>query len=62
MEATEYPCNRVKTCSICGETKNQMLYFARNYKFGKLCQRDQRIKKRGYPIQKKQQRVWYSGM
>lgn len=55
----EHECNRTQKCITCGETKNVMLYFARNYKACKACQKLERLKKRGYPVQKKACRTWY---
>ena len=60
METEEHECNRKQVCVVCGEDKNVMLYFAKDYLTCKECQRLARLKKRGYPVLKKQQRMWYN--
>ena len=55
----EYECNRKQICAFCGENKNVMLEFTKGYVKCKECQKTDRLKKRGYPIQKKQARMWY---
>lgn len=59
MEPEEHECNRKQVCTSCGENKNVMVDYANGYLKCKECQRIDRLKKRGYPIQKKQARTWY---